>query len=103
MANEKQLCPIWRTPVKQIIRYQEGDHVSAVQGAPRTDGDYEITALAINHVGAMDESERARLTTRIIEERRKTVRGPRSLVHGISDFLTSVCATAPCTARASGS
>ena len=31
------------------------------------------------------------------------VRGPRSLVHGISDFLTAVCATAPCTARASGS
>ena len=76
MANDMQRCPIWSTPVKQRIRSQEGDPVSAVQGAPRTDGDYEMTALAINHVGAMDESERARVTTRIIGERRKTGQTP---------------------------
>ena len=30
------------------------------------------------------------------------LKGPRLLVHGIGELLTSVCATAPCTARASG-
>lgn len=76
MAHETQRCPIWRTPVKQIIRDQEGDQVSAVQGAPRTAGDDEMTALALNHVGAMEEREKARVTTRLMEERRTTGQTP---------------------------
>ena len=76
MANEKQLCPIWGTPVEQMIRYPEGDIPSAVQGSPRTDGNYHISTQARNYVGTLDDSQRARLTTMIIEERRKTGQTP---------------------------
>lgn len=77
MAHDQPRCPIWRTPVKQIRRDQEGDPVSTVQGASRTAGDSEMTALAINHVDALDEREKAQLTTRLMEERRKTGQPPR--------------------------
>lgn len=76
MANDMQRCPIWRTPVKQIIRYPDPGNYLAVQGFPRTDGDYEITAEASSYVGSLDESQKVKVTTRIIEERRKTGETP---------------------------
>ena len=76
MANDMQRCPIWSTPVKQRIRYPGRDNLLAVQGSPRTDGNYEITAEASSYVGSLDESQKVKVTTRIIEERRNTGQTP---------------------------
>ena len=76
MANDMQRCPIWRTPVTQTIRYPGRDNLLAVQGSPRTDGNYEITTEASSYVGSLDESQKVKVTTRIIEERRKTGQTP---------------------------
>ena len=76
MANDMQRCPIWSTPVKQIIRYPGRDNLLAVQGSPRTDGNYEITAEASSYLGSLDESQKVKVTTRIIEERRNTGQTP---------------------------
>ena len=76
MANEQNRCFIWGTPVEQTIRYPDWDIPSEVRGSPRTGGNYSITFQAINYVGTLDDSQRARLTTLIIEERRKTGQTP---------------------------
>lgn len=76
MANDMQRCPIWGTPVTQIIRDPGRDNLLAVQGSPRTDGNYEITAEASSYVGSLDESQKVKVTTRIIEERRNTGQTP---------------------------
>ena len=76
MENQNIFCPIWGTPVEQIIRYPEGDIASVVLGSPRTDGNYEIATQTIDYVGTLDLSQKTRLTTMIIEERRKTGRTP---------------------------
>ena len=76
MANEQNRCFIWGTPAEQTIRYPDWDIPSEVRGSPRTGGNYSITFQAINYVGTLDDSQRARLTTLIIEERRKTGQTP---------------------------
>ena len=76
MANEQNRCFIWGTPVERTIRYPDWDIPSEVRGSPRTGGNYSITFQAINYVGTLDDSQRARLTTLIIEERRKTGQTP---------------------------
>ena len=76
MANEQNRCFIWGTPAEQTIRYPDWDIPSEVRGSPRTGGNYSITFQAINYVGTLDDSQRARLTTMIIEERRKTGQTP---------------------------
>ena len=76
MANEMQHCPIWGMPVEQTISYPDQGNILAVHGTPRTDGNYHITPQARSYVSALDDSQRARLTTMIIEERRKTGQTP---------------------------
>ena len=69
MENEKQFCPIWGTPVKDS-RGDAFEDAIIVSESPRAGGDYRITAQASRDVEALDPTEKAKLTTILIELRR---------------------------------
>lgn len=60
-------CPIWGTPLHgQSQKSRDGKHVDS----PRAGGQYFITGTAQATLGNKNESEKARLTSRLIEQRR---------------------------------
>ena len=63
------LCPIWGDIVPPIERLLDTDNI-AVMRSPRAGGDYRITPEAYNDVPALDETDKAKLTTILIELRR---------------------------------
>ena len=89
MGNEQNRCFIWGTPVEQIIRYPDRDNLSEVRGSPRTGGNYSITFQATSYVGALDDSQKVRITTMIIEERRKTGQTPSVTPKFIEDAISA--------------
>ncbi len=77
MGNEKNTCPIWGTPVESVGNYfDKSDYV--VVGSPRTGGDYEIAvdAIYLGKVGDLAPAHKAKLTTFLIESRRRDKRRP---------------------------
>ena len=77
MANEQNRCFIWGTPVTSIEGTNPLDTDFFVKGSPRTGGDYRIEELAKGDVGALDDKDKAKLTTMLIEMRRRGDQAPR--------------------------
>ncbi len=71
MENKEQFCFIWGDAVTYIQRRSDRD-AFVVEGSPRIGGDYEISAQAIRDVEALDDVQKAKLTTMILEKRRWT-------------------------------
>ncbi len=75
MGAKKQFCPIWGDTVTCIICCDDRD-AFVVEGSPRIGGDYEISAEAMQDVGALDEKDKAKLTTFLLESRSAGDRTP---------------------------
>lgn len=76
MVNEKRICPIWGAAVTSIEGTNPLDTEFLVKGSPRTGGDYRIEELAKDDVGALDDKDKAKLTTILLELRRAGDRAP---------------------------
>ena len=66
MANENPTCPIWGDTVTRIRRRSDRD-AFVVEGSPRIGGDYEISAQAMQDVGDLAPTKKAKLTTFLID------------------------------------
>lgn len=71
--NENTTCPIWGTPTKADEIYR-GDGLNV--NSPRAGGKYFVDGRAAIMVGDLDDREKARLTTWMIEQRRSGVERP---------------------------
>ena len=75
MANVEKHCLIWGTPVTHI--HLNPDKMNfIVEGSLRTGGDYEITDQVIGSVDALDEKDKAKLTTILLDLRRQGQQRP---------------------------
>ena len=68
-------CPIWGEIVPRIKRFPDENNF-AVMRSPRTGGDYKIKGEDFYEVLALDEIDKAKLTTILIELRRAGDRAP---------------------------
>ena len=75
MEAKKRFCPIWDHTVTRIKQLHDRDGC-LIKGSPRIDGDYEISAQAMQDVGALDPTDKAKLTTFLLELRRAGNRTP---------------------------
>ena len=69
MEDKKEVCPIWGTPVKDSRGDSFKDAI-IVNESPRAGGDYKLTPQAYKDVGALEPTQKAKLTTILIELRR---------------------------------
>ena len=69
MKTKKELCPIWGTPVKDS-RGDAFEDAIMVSESPRAGGDYKMTPQAYKDVGSLEPTQKAKLTTILIELRR---------------------------------
>lgn len=69
MEDKKEVCPIWGTSVKGS-RGDSFEDAIIVSASPRAGGDYRITAQACKYVGALEPTQKAKLTTILINSRR---------------------------------
>ena len=69
MENKRQICPIWGTTVthKELLPNKMN---FLVEGSLRAGGDYEITDQARRYVDILDDKDKAKLTTILLELRR---------------------------------
>jgi len=75
MEDKKEVCLIWGTTVthKELLT----DKMNfLVEGSLRAGGDYEITDQARRHVDTLDDKDKAKLTTILINLRRMGDRAP---------------------------
>ena len=77
MENKNQTCPIWGVTVARIQQLHDMDGC-LIEGSPRTGGDYKITghAMDLGDIGDLDPAQKARLTTMLIEMRRRGDHAP---------------------------
>ena len=75
MEAKKQFCPIWDDTVTRIKQLHDRDGC-LIEGSPRIGGDYEISAQAMQDVGALGPTDKAKLTTFLLELRRAGDRTP---------------------------
>ena len=71
--NENSKCPIWGTPTKPTDFYR-GDGLNI--DSPRTGGKYFVDGRSEIRVRDLDDREKARLSTWLIEQRRSGVERP---------------------------
>lgn len=71
MANDSK-CPIWQTPAK----IQKGRRDGVYAESPRAGGRYFISRTAEVNIRRTDDTAKARLTTRLIDQRRHGVDCP---------------------------
>ena len=64
--SETPICPIWGTPLQSIRHGQIGWRVDS----PRTGGQYSITEQAWKALHSVDDHQKARLTSWLIQQRR---------------------------------
>ena len=76
MANERNRCFIWDTPVT-ITRLDPLDSEFLVEGSLRAGVDYRIEELAIQPVASLDEKDKAKLTTILLDSRQQGEQRPR--------------------------
>ena len=69
MEDKKEVCPIWGTPVKDSRGDSFKDAI-VVNESPRAGGDYKLTPQAYKDVGTLEPTQKAKLTTILIELRR---------------------------------
>ena len=62
-------CSIWDTPATRILPLSEKDKFPVLR-SPRAGGDYKITAEGYNEVLCLDATDKAKLTTILIDLRR---------------------------------
>ncbi len=62
-------CPIWGTPATRILPLSDKDKFPVMR-SPRTGGDYKITPEGYNEVLCLDATDKAKLTTILIDLRR---------------------------------
>lgn len=70
--SERLICPIWRTPVRQLRRGQDEWQADS----PRAGGQYSITDRTWGILHRFDDHAKARLTSWLIEQRRLGDRWP---------------------------
>ena len=71
--DENDTCLIWGTPANHIVdRGREGLYVTS----PRAGGEYFVNTMAASLVSKLNDREKARLTTWLIEQRRLGVERP---------------------------
>ena len=75
METKEQSCFIWGVGVTRIERLKDKNNLVVV-GSPRAGGDYEITDQAIQDVRALEQPEKAKLTTILIKLRREGDHAP---------------------------
>jgi len=75
MVNEEKHCLIWGTPVKHIELTPDKMNV-IVEGSQRTGGDYEITDQVHSQVAILDEKNKAKLTTILLDLRQQGQQRP---------------------------
>ncbi|MDE0405437.1 MAG: hypothetical protein OXI53_09015 [Nitrospira sp.] len=75
MEDKKEVCLIWGTTVthKELLTEKMN---FIVEGSLRAGGDYEITDQARRHVATLDQKDKAKLTTFLLELRRAGDRTP---------------------------
>ncbi len=75
MEDKKEVCLIWGTTVthKELLTEKMN---FIVEGSLRAGGDYEITDQARRYVATLDQKDKAKLTTILIELRRAGDRAP---------------------------
>ena len=83
MPNEQQFCPIWGDTVTRIRRCDRD--AFAVEGSQRIGGNYDITFQAIEDVKALNSTEKAKLTTILIDLRKASNRAPLVNLDRIED------------------
>ena len=69
MSNDRDRCLIWGFAVSSVHRDSDGTHT--VRGSVRADGDYRVSADAIEAVAALEDDAKARLTSRLVEARQQ--------------------------------
>lgn len=70
MGYKTPTCPIWETTVTRIEPVFDKLN-SVVVGSLRAGGDYEISDQVRRHVSALDPKHKAKLTTLLIDKRRR--------------------------------
>ncbi len=75
MEDLQKGCLIWKTPVAERQTHSERD-VKIVRGSARAGGDYEISWHAEREINRLDELEKARLTTLLVNLRNQGERQP---------------------------
>lgn len=77
MSNQISTCPIWGPNALARVQPDRRNDTTCVE-SPRADGYYRITMEAISTMRSdgMDDSEKARLTTMLVDEREQGVQVP---------------------------
>ena len=88
MEAKKQFCPIWGDTVTRIKQLHDRDGC-LIEGSPRIGGDHEISAQAMQDVGALDPTDKAKLTTLLIDERRAGVHLPLVNSHLVEKAISA--------------
>ena len=92
MSDEQAQCPIWGLDVSSAEVSDDG--AITVRGSVRADGDYRVSADAIEAVQALENDEKARLTYRLVKARQQGTALPvvdRQLVEDVrASAATSV-------------
>lgn len=71
-------CPIWGQGPCRVAPYKSGENVVyRVEDSPRAGGGYELVDSTRFRVGHLADTEKARLTTWLIDQRRQGVEVPR--------------------------
>ena len=72
-------CPIWGQGPCRVVPYQSGENVVCcqVEDSPRAGGGYELVDSTRFRVGQLADTEKALLTTWLIDQRRNGIQWPR--------------------------
>ena len=86
MSNQANTCPIWGPNAVARVQYDSRDDTISVDSL-RSDGYYKITmeAMSMMRSDGMDDSEKARLTTMLVDEREQGVLWPRVTIERIEE------------------
>ena len=86
MSNQANTCPIWGPNAVARVQYDSRDDTISVDSL-RADGYYKITmeAMSMMRSDGMDDSEKARLTTMLVDEREQGVQVPIVLAERVDE------------------
>ena len=82
MVNKNGVCPIWGVNCTLSSPYDTPD-IWRVEGSFRAGGDYEITYEARYEAGNLDDNEKARLTSILVDQWIKGVDVPRLIADDV--------------------
>lgn len=82
MVNKIGVCPIWGVTCTLSSPY-DTPHIWRVEGSSRAGGDYEITHEARYEAGNLDDNEKARLTSILVDQWIKGIDVPRLIADDV--------------------